>query len=143
LQAGDTIGGSASNQVWLSMANDPMTGCVKFSPMRWSAAGEILPAQADALANARVLGLALSTEAGGAQVLMAIIGMITGTTAEWDAITGGAGGLTPGALYFLDPTTPGMLTTTPPTAAGECVVEIGQALVTTELQVNIQRPILL
>lgn len=35
------------------------------------------------------------------------------TTAQWDEVTGQAGGLTPGAPYYLD-VTPGKLTTTPP-----------------------------
>jgi hypothetical protein len=43
-------------------------------------------------------------------------------------------GLTPGAAYFLDPTTPGTLTTTAPTTVGQSVQPVGVALSSTSLQ---------
>jgi hypothetical protein len=39
--------------------------------------------------------------------------------------------------YFLDPSTPGGITTTVPTGAGHVVLRIGRPLTTTELVVNI------
>ena len=77
---------------------------------------------------------------------MADNGVLVGTTAQWDAVvTGQTGGLTFNSLYFLDPTSPGKLTTTPPTTAGsgQCNVLVGRAMSTTELALNIRDPILL
>jgi hypothetical protein len=41
-------------------------------------------------------------------------GMVTLTTDQWDAVTGGKGGLIPGTAYYLSTTQPGHLTDTPP-----------------------------
>ena len=48
-------------------------------------------------------------------------------------------GLTPGALYYLD-TTPGAISLTAPAMAGEVVQNVGQALSTTVLLLDIDRP---
>ena len=48
-----------------------------------------------------------------------------------------------GDLFFLSATTPGHLTKTPPSAAGQYVTLIGEAPNNTELTVKIRRPILL
>ena len=72
--------------------------------------------------------------------------MLIGTTAQWDAVvTGETGGLTFNSLYFLDSANVGKITTTVPTGAGTGVVNtlIGRAISTTELELNIQQPILL
>lgn len=54
-----------------------------------------------------------SGEEGNAQV----DGIMTATTAQWDAVTGDSGGLTPGEDYYLSDTV-GELTTTAPATAG-------------------------
>lgn len=62
-------------------------------------------------------------------------GEVTATTAQWDSLTGQSGGLTPGAVYFLDVTTAGHLTSTfPATGYG---VAVGEAISTTKLVVRI------
>jgi hypothetical protein len=61
---------------------------------------------------------------------------------DWTVVTGSAS-LTPGALYYLDPATPGLLTTTPPEDIGDSVVIVGRALTSTTLDVSIQPPMLL
>jgi hypothetical protein len=45
----------------------------------------------------------------------------------------GLSGLTPGAIYFLDPATPGAITVTPPSTAGQWLQEVGVAGSATEL----------
>lgn len=50
-------------------------------------------------------------------------------------------GLTPGATYYLDPTTAGGVTTTPPTTAGQSVQPLGVALSSTSLQFEAGTPI--
>lgn len=62
-------------------------------------------------------------------------GVVTLTTAEWDSVTGGSGGLTPGARYYLD--TAGKITTTAPTAPGTFVTPIGRAITSTILALRI------
>jgi hypothetical protein len=52
-------------------------------------------------------------------------------------------GLTSGAIYYLSPTTPGLITTTAPTTVGQYVVQIGKAISTEILVLNIQKSILL
>lgn len=70
-------------------------------------------------------------------------GVLTLPTAAWDAVTGGSGGLTPGARYYLDPSTLGGITTTPPSTSGQYLVVLGSAISTTTMLVNIEPPILL
>lgn len=50
-------------------------------------------------------------------------------------------GLTPGVTYFLS-TTPGAITSTPPTTTGNIVQEIGYATSATNIHVNMQTPVI-
>lgn len=61
--------------------------------------------------------------------------LVTLTADAWDEVTGDSGGLTPGAAYYLDPTTLGFLTTTKPVGIGEFVAQIGVAVTATELAI--------
>lgn len=102
-------------------------------------------ADAGALATAKVLGLVADSPsiaiAGTGNVLTD--GRLTATTAEWDAVTGGTGGLTPGSRYYLDPGTPGLLTLTVPTTDGQVVAPVMTARTTTEAEVSIGTRIVL
>ena len=105
-------------------------------------AGEVDEAQADAAATKDVLGLV--AEASIATVTSGAIqsdGVLTGTTGEWDAVTGDVGGLTAGSKYYLDAATAGMLTDTPPSSSGEFVAMVGVALSTTEMEISIRSTI--
>jgi hypothetical protein len=109
-----------------------------------STAEEVDKARANAAATARVYGLVYDTTiATTATGTIATDGPLVATTTEWDAITGQTGGLTPGAMYFLDPATAGKMTTTAPTTAGQLVVKLGEAVSTTEFEISISDPILL
>ena len=55
----------------------------------------------------------------GLSGVIATGGPLTASTAQWDAITGQVGGLTPNTRYYLDPTTAGKLTITAPITAGQ------------------------
>jgi len=101
-------------------------------------ADEVDEAQANALATAKVLGLVADVSiAAAAQGNVLTDGRLSATTTQWDAVTGETGGLTPGARYYLDPATAGMLTQTVPSADGEVVAPVGTAKSTTELEVSI------
>lgn len=65
-------------------------------------------------------------------------GVLAATVSEWVSITGQAGGLIPNALYYLSPYTPGKLTPLVPSVSGQYAVEIGRALNSTELDINIK-----
>lgn len=69
-------------------------------------------------------------------------GTLTGTVAQWEATTGLAGGLIPGANYFLD-IVAGHLTPYPSGDAAHYLCPVGQALTTTDFIIRIERPIAL
>ena len=115
------------------------------TPVYITAAG-FLRAQANAKATATIAGLVYDPAgiAAGATGNFITGGIVTATTAQWDAVvTGESGGLVAGSDYFLDPANLGKLTATPPTTSGQCNTFIGTALSTTDLEVTIRKPILL
>lgn len=95
-------------------------------------------ASSSALPRACFAGIAIADAAIGFAVNYRTSGCFELTTAEWDAVTGGSGGLSPGSTYFLDPTN-GMLTTSP-TDAG-FLVQVGRALSSTEFAIEGDGPI--
>lgn len=54
---------------------------------------------------------------------------------------GGLSGLTAFAPYFLSASTPGAITTTPPTTTGTFVIKVGVALSTTEMLWKFEQPV--
>ncbi len=104
--------------------------------------GSLYPASAASTGTAHVIGL---VALGAGPTLIARItasGPLRFQVPDWTLITGELGGLTLGATYYLA-SVPGMLTTTPPAAPGQSLVEVGQAMTTTRLLINIRRPIFL
>ena len=65
---------------------------------------------------------------------IAVDGVITATTTQWNAVTGGSSGLTAGAKYWLSTSTPGAITSTAPTT--NWLVFMGKALSTTQMQIG-------
>lgn len=100
-------------------------------------------ARADSFPETRFAGFSNATTAPGFAATVISGGPLELTTAEWDAVTGQIGGLTPGAPYFLSPTTLGAITTIPPSAAGLFSAKVGKAITTTTLDVDPRNPILL
>lgn len=84
------------------------------------------------LDEATVVGIAETTKTTG-QTVRAIV---TGQAAV-------AQTLDAGDLFFVSAITPGLLTKTPPSSAGQYITLVGEAPNTTELTVQIRRPILL
>lgn len=93
--------------------------------------GEALKADANAVAKAAV-GFVQSAISNGA----------TGTAQFGSGIITGLSSLTPGAAYFLS-TTPGAITTTPPSGSADIVQPVGYALSATELYFEPQNPTVL
>lgn len=103
---------------------------------------EVDLAQANALGTSLVAGLVRDVSiASSGTGLIQRYGILAATTAQWDAVTGDTGGLTAGASYYLDPSTAGMLTTTPPSTATQFIVKIGVASSTVRLIIDVS-PIL-
>lgn len=97
--------------------------------------GMVVRARASSWVHSRVSGIVIGgqspTTIAGAQPTLGArvrtVGMTALEAVQWDVVTGGTGGLVEGADYYLSDM-PGMLTTTPPVAAGSYVVPLGRAL---------------
>lgn len=144
IQSGDVLDAVCTEVDVVSMENENGDAIVIGAPVYCSDNGKVTEAQADAAATVEVLGLVQPASiANAASGYIITDGVLAATTEQWDVITADVGGLTAGSVYYLDPDTSGMLTTTAPTAVGDYVVRVGKALSTTELEISISQPILL
>ena len=143
LQAGDSLNASCNEIDVVEMTNSNAGAVVICSPVYVDGAGTFDKAQADASATTEILGLVAEPTSIGIAGSGSIQtdGILTATTGEWDAVTGDVGGLTAGSVYYVDPDTAGMLTTTAPSAAGDFVIRVGVALSTLDLDITVTPPI--
>ena len=142
LQAGDSLDATASEVDVVARTNNNAGTIVIGNAVYPDGNGTVDLAQADASGTVEILGLVSSTSiAAAASGSVQTDGVLSATTGQWDAVAGTTGGLTAGAVYYLDPDTAGMLTATAPTAAGDYVIRVGLALSTTELEISVQPPI--
>lgn len=112
------------------------------APVYVKVSGNLGLAQADALPQTRVRGLSTENKTPGFAAITQTQGVMTQTTAAWDALTGDVGGLTNAAPYYVDPATPGKLTKTGPSAgSGEYCAFVGAAVSSTEMDIDIRTPI--
>jgi hypothetical protein len=142
LQSGDSITPQADQ---IQLTNDEAGAVVIGTPVYMDAAGGFKKAKADATGTRRVVGLVATDPSIGTGVAGSVVtdGVLAATTAQWDAVAGTTGGLAFGVPYYLDAATAGKLTATAPTSVGQYVVEVGIAISTTELDVRVQKDILL
>ena len=102
--------------------------------------GHIDLARADAVGTSKVTGLLLEA------VVPTFIGSYSKdgsvTMDDWNEVIG-LTYLVTGSVYYLDPDTPGKLTSISPTSVGQWVCPIGQAVTTTTLAMEISPRILL
>jgi len=144
IQSGDTINVPSAQTNVVQAQNAEAGAIVIGAPVYMFAAGQVKKGQANAAGTANLLGLVYDVSiSNGATGGIATDGVLTATTTQWDAVAGTTGGLTFGTTYFLDPTTSGKITSTPPTTVGQLVVAIGVALSTTDLLIDIETEILL
>jgi hypothetical protein len=144
LQAGDTLNATAEGGEGYVLTNNEAGAIVIGTPVYSQAVDAAKKAQANASGTSRVLGLVADASiTNGVSGNFKLDGVLTATTTQWDAVAGTTGGLTFGTIYYLSPTTAGQLTSTAPTTVGQYVVEIGEAISTTELLIKIKSPILL
>jgi hypothetical protein len=112
-------------------------------PVYVDGAGSVDKAKADAAGTSMCLGIAPAAVTAASSGIVVTNGLVVLTTTQWDAVAGTTGGLTSGSKLFISAATAGRLTETAPTTGGQYVVEMGQALSTTEFQVRPRRRILL
>jgi hypothetical protein len=143
LQSGDTLSGPFAEIEGLSQTSAEAGGIIIGSPVYSSAVNTVKKAQANASGTAKVLGFITASIVTTGTGTVQTAGVIAATTGEWDTIAGTTGGLAFNTLYFLSKDTAGKITSVAPSAVGELVVELGLAISTTELVINIKRPILL
>lgn len=144
IPTGDTIDSSLvaqSNN--FDATNGEASTINKCQPVYISADDTVLLGKADAVGTANIVALATEDIAASGTGTFAADGPLEATTGEWDAVTGGSGGLTAGEVYYLDPSTAGMLTTTAPTTTTQVVTRVGIAISTVKLDIAIRAPILL
>lgn len=145
LQSGDQIVAPlATTDVRTYTNGESSTAIVVGAPVYSSAAGSVKRGKADATSTSFIIGLgydaSISASASGN---IAVGGVLNTSTANWDAVTGGSGGLTFNAPYFLDPSTAGKLTVTAPSTVGQSNVLVGIATSTQDMELKFQPPILL
>lgn len=145
LQSGDSISVAQATYSSRSVTNGEGAAAIVIgAPVYASAADTVKKAKADAKATSKLVGLGLDASIAAAGTGNIITGgILVATTAQWDAVAGTTGGLAFNTEYFLDPATAGKITSTPPTTVGQCLVLVGVALSTTELELQIAPPILL
>jgi hypothetical protein len=144
LAAADTLDALVSEKDMLSLSNGEASAIVIGTPVYVSAASTCKKAMANAAGTTNAIGLvATASVAAAALGSVQSDGVLTATTAQWDAVAGTTGGLAFGTLYFVDPATAGKITATAPTTSGQYVAPIGRALSTTDLEITIAPTILL
>lgn len=142
LPAGDTLNAPVNEIDILSLTNGSGSSAPIGTAAYVSGADTFQKARANASGTCDVIGLVKDASvANSASGSIQTDGLFTATTAEWDAVTGATGGLTPGATYFLSAATAGRITATAPTNTGEFVVRLGKAISTTAIELTIQPPI--
>jgi len=140
IQSGDVLDAAVTGEVdVVSLENDTGAAAIVIgAPVYCKSAGKVDNAQADAVATVEVIGLVqVVTIAYESSGNIQTDGVLAATTGQWDAVTGDTGGLTAGSVYYLDPDTAGMLTTTAPSADGDFVVRVGKATSTTDMEISI------
>jgi len=105
--------------------------------------GEAVKAQGSSAALANCAGLVRAPASAGDRAVCQYGDVLELTAEQWDAVTGGSGGLTPNARYYVSAATAGLLTDTAPVGEGTFVSPVGLALSATEMLVSFAAPIAL
>jgi hypothetical protein len=120
------------------MTNDNAGSIVIGQAVYVSSADSVDLARANDSTTSEVIGLVADTSiASSASGQIRTSGILTATTAQWDAVAGTTGGLTVGAVYYLSDAVAGGLVEVIVTKPGSFLVRIGVALSTTEMRLVI------
>lgn len=143
LQSGDSLSNTVNLPVFTN--GESSATIVIGMPVYISSADTVKMCKGSGIATANPIGFMQSTSVTtGNTGPVQLTGNLSATTAQWDAVcTGESGGLTAGTLYYLDPIAFGKITVTAPTSVGQVVQQVGTAISTTEMKIDIKMPILL
>src|SRR5207245_619395 len=130
LPVGDTLAAPLAGAQEVSLTNDDVASHIPGQVVYLDTNDGVKKAKADAAGTANAFALASATVANGVAGVYATDGILTLTTAQWDAAFGTTGGLTANTIYYLSATTAGLGTVTPPGTVGQYVVRLGIALST-------------
>lgn len=123
---------NARGQISLSFPIDGSS--IPGTPVYLESTQRVNTAKADSITTTNVLGLVNN------EGLIQVNGTLTLTTAQWDFITSGSGGLTTGTWYWLSDKVAGKLVTIEPETLGHFSVAILYALSATEALIQINAP---
>lgn len=145
LQPGDDIQVPVTGVIEISLTNGEATPVVVGAPVYSQAASTFKKAKADAAGTSNCIGLVSQSPsiANGVAGTVGVEGIITLTTAQWDAVAGTTGGLTFNTRYYVSATVAGQITSTPPATVGQYVQCVGIALSPTVLKLEVSERILL
>lgn len=145
LQSGDTINVNVSGVNEIALTNDEVGAIVIGTPVYMDAASGVKKGKADAGGTSLLIGLVAQTSiSAAASGIVGTSGVLTfANTTQVDAVAGTTGGFAFGTRYYLSAATGGLMTATSPTTVGQYVVEIGTAISTIDLKIEIQKRILL
>ena len=132
-----TLGGG-SNAVFKSLTNADSVTLPIGTPVSAQSPGVVQAKSSDATRPA--VGVVAAAGAVGVACLVQLSGALQ--LSDWTAVLGVAS-LVPRQLYFVDPVTPGKLTMTVPTTAGQLLQIVGVGLTTDTLGLQIEQPLLL
>ncbi len=136
-----TITATGGTAAVTNMTNVDSEELVKGTPVYTFGDGTFKAARANTQASTSLIGLTFTDIAQSSEGQIQTDGVVTASTAQWDLLTGGSGGLTPNTLYYLSETVKGKLKPTSPTSG--YVVPIGSAISATGLKLNLNSTILL
>src|SRR5216117_1192169 len=96
LQAGDTLDAPQSGGDVVSLTNDEVSPVVICAPVYIDTNDGFKKCKADAVATSKCRGLVATSPsiANGSSGSVMVAGVLTATTAQWDAVFGTTGGLT-------------------------------------------------
>ena len=141
---GRVISGSVNSTEFIATSlSNGESGATAIGRAVYSSGGGVYKlAVANSAPTAKVIGFVADTSvASNANGSIAINGVITATTGQWDAVTSQSGGLTINAQYYLSNTNAGQITTSAPTSG--VLAPVGIALSTTKLKIDLKSIILL
>lgn len=128
-----TVSGGSSTENFDAENQESFT-VPKFTPVYTNALGKFKRASSTGLPQ--VVGFTIAAVLASTSGTIQTDGVLTGSTAEWDAITGDSGGLTPGPYYL---TVDGTMSHTALTTG--YIVRLGQALTDVDFEISIEPPV--
>ncbi len=144
LQAGDTLDAVVAEVEVITQTNDEASPIVIGQPVYNDADDGVKLAKANAAGTINIIGLVRSASiAASTSGSIQTSGVLSATTGQWDAISGTTGGLVFGTRYYVSAASAGEITDVAPSSVGQFVAQVGIAISTTELKIDIQPTILL